>query len=236
MIKRRKISTGTLPVSESLIHYLDLLDLDYKTVIARSDISAVAGRKDALSLATFYNIIGGQVSRITNKNARKLAKGIGIPVEDLYLIALGKMGGKAAPPETSAPREIPVFDNRELMLHDPKRLMLDVDLDGRKRRTLLVFSDAEGLLAVSMKSAGLPFLAKGGKGVVALADMQATLKDDDWVVAKIRRDKGAEIQLRRYRKPSHHRASMLFGPEGSEEIAFEDLCWCYRVQEIRFLF
>lgn len=236
MVKNKRISTGTLAVSEPLVRYLDSLDLDYKTVIAGSDISTVPGRKDVLSLATFYNIIGGQVSRITNKNARKLAKGIGTPVEDLYLISLGKMGGKASSTGSRELRLAPVFDSRELALQEPRNLTAELDMEGKKRRTVVIEEDGTDKLPIFIRSVGLPFLAKGCKGLVALVDPAAPIKDDDWVVAKLRRDKGCEIQLQRYRKPSHHRGTVFFGPDGSEEVAFEDLHWCYRVTEMRFVF
>jgi hypothetical protein len=235
MLKNQKLAVGTLPVTDRLLKYLESLNLDYKTVISRSNIAEKGGKKSILSLATFYNILGGQVSRITNRNARKLAKGIQIPVEDLYLIAHGKVKQDEMPQSERLPRQLPVFMAEEIAGAEWRELVAELDIKGKRRQNVAVADDGRDYMVVAFASAAQVFPGST-VSCVAIADNQAEPNPDDLVVIKITRGATCKVLLRRYRKPVRHKSVVLFGFDGSEEISGDDIVWCRRVVELRLGF
>ena len=235
MQKNQKLAIGTLPVTDRLLKYLESLNLDYKTVINRSNIAEKGGKKSVLSLATFYNILGGQVSRITNRNARKLAKGIQIPVEDLYLIAHGKVKQDDMPQSELLPRQFPVFQAVEVAASEWRDLVAEIDMKGKRRPNVAIADDSRNYMVVSFPSAA-PVFPGSTVSCVAIADLQEDPKADDLVVIKVNRGSSCEVLLRRYRKPVRHKSVVLFGLNGSEEIGGDDIVWCRRVVELRLGF
>lgn len=235
MQKNQKLAVGTLPVTDRLLKYLESLNLDYKTVIGRSNIAEKGNKKSILSLATFYNILGGQVSRITNRNARKLAKGIQVPVEDLYLIAHGKVKQDDMPQSERLSRQFPVFQAAEVAGAEWRELVAEIDVKGKRRQSVAIADDGQNYMVISFPSAA-PVVPGPIASCVAITDAQEEPKADDLVVMKVNRGATTEVLLRRYRKPVRHKSVVLFGINGSEEISGDDIVWCRRVVELRLGF